>query len=450
MLLLGTQRINEQGHLEIGGCDAVELARQFGTPLYVLDEATFRQNMRDYRRAFDKRYPRNEIAYAGKALLCLAVARIVAQEGYDLDVASAGELYTALKAGFPPEKLVFHGNNKSLFELQMAVQHGVGRIVADNLLELEMLERVAAEAGKQVSILIRVTPGIDPHTHRFIRTGQADTKFGLNIRNGYALEGVRRALALPHLRVKGIHCHVGSQLLDTEAQERAVKIMVDFMHTLRKQLNYIVEELNIGGGLGIRYIESHQPPTFEEYAERIVGVLTQQLERRNLPYPTLLQEPGRALVGEAGVTLYTIGAIKQVPIHQPPGTRTYVAVDGGMSDNPRPQLYDAVYTALVANKANQPADTVVTIAGKHCETDILIRNVAIAQPEPGDILAVPSTGAYNYAMSSNYNRFPRPAMVLVNAGHAEVIVERETLDDLLAHDRIPERLRSEQPVMERA
>lgn len=445
MLLLGTQRINERGHLEVGGCDAVELARQFGTPLYVLDEAAFRQNMREYRRAFEKYYPYNEIAYAGKALLCMAVARIVAQEGYDLDVASAGELYTALKAGFPPEKLVLHGNNKSWEELRMAVHHNVGRIVVDNLLEIEMLEQVAAEAGKRVTVLIRVTPGIDPHTHRFIRTGQADTKFGLNIRNGYALEGVRRALASAHLQVKGIHCHVGSQLLETEAQERAVKIMVDFMHTLRKQLGYTVEELNIGGGLGIRYIESHRPPTFEEYAEKVVRVLVQQLERRNLPYPVLLQEPGRSLIGEAGLTLYTIGAIKQVPIHQPPGTRTYVAVDGGMSDNPRPQLYDAVYTALVANKANQPADTVVTIAGKHCETDVLIRNVAIARPEPGDILAVPSTGAYNYAMSSNYNRFPRPAMVLVNSGRAEIIVERETLDDLLAHDRVPERLMVEQP-----
>lgn len=445
MLLLGTQRINERGHLEVGGCDTVELAQRFGTPLYVLDEATFRQNLREYRRAFAQRYPYNEIAYAGKALLCMAVARIVAQEGYDLDVASAGELYTALKAGFPTEKIVFHGNNKSLQELEMAVQHDVGRIVVDNLLEIEMLERVAAQAGKQVTVLIRVTPGIDPHTHRFIRTGQADTKFGLNIRNGYALEGVRRALESPHLRVKGIHCHVGSQLLETEAQERAVKIMVDFMHTLRKQLGYVVEELNIGGGLGIRYIESHQPPTFDEYAERIVQVLTQQLERRNLPYPVLLQEPGRAIVGEAGLTLYTVGAIKEVPIHQPPGTRIYVAVDGGMSDNPRPQLYDAVYTAIVANKANQPANTVVTIAGKHCETDILIRNVAIAPPETGDILAVPSTGAYNYAMSSNYNRFPRPAMVLVHEGRAEVIVERETLDDLLAHDRIPERLQLQQP-----
>lgn len=440
MLLLGTQRINERGHLEVGGCDAVELVRRFGTPLYVLDEATFRQNMRDYRRAFEKRYARNEIAYASKALLCMAVARIVMQEGYDMDVASAGELFTALKAGFPPQKLVFHGNNKSLMELQMAVQHDVGRIVVDNLLEMDMLERVAAEAGKQVTVLVRVTPGIDPHTHRFIRTGQADTKFGLNIRNGYALEGVQRALASPHLVLKGIHCHVGSQLLDTEAQERATKIMVDFMHTLRKRLGYTVEDLNIGGGMGIRYIESHKPPSFDEYAERIVNTLTAHLDKRNLPYPTLLQEPGRSLIGEAGLTLYTVGAIKQVPIHQPPGTRTYVAVDGGMSDNPRPQLYDAVYTALVANKANQPANTVVTIAGKHCETDILIRNVAIAQPEPGDILAVPSTGAYNYAMSSNYNRFPRPAMVLVNNGRAEVIVERETLDDLLAHDRVPERL----------
>ncbi len=440
MLLLGTQTVNQHGHLTIGGCDVTELARSFGTPLYILDEMAFRNAMRGYKQAFDAIYPRNEIAYASKALLCSAVARIVAEEGYDMDVASAGELYTALQAGFPAHKLVLHGNNKSVQELAMALDHRIGRIVVDNLNELQMLERMAAERDIQAPILLRVTPGIDPHTHKYIRTGQADTKFGLNIRKGYALAGIEAALNCPHITLRGVHCHVGSQLLETDATVRAVRLMVDFIATVKRKFGIEMDELNIGGGLGIRYLESHEPPTYEEYAQRVVEILTAELDAKKLTWPTLLQEPGRALVGEAGTTLYEIGAIKDVPIRHAPGTRTYVTVDGGLSDNPRPQLYDAIYTAYVANKMDQPIDTLVTVAGKHCETDTLIPDTLIQRPSTGDLLAVLSTGAYNYAMASNYNRFCRPAMVLVRDGQADLIVRRETLEDLVRCDVIPSRL----------
>lgn len=439
-MLLGTQSINAQGHLEIGGCDTVQLAAEFGTPLYVVDEATIRANCRNYQSAFDKRYPQNRLYYASKAFLTLAMARIIEQEGWCMDVASLGELYVALQAGFPPERLGLHGNNKSYAELEMAVETGVGHIIIDNLLEIGMLGEVVAKMGRTVDVLVRATPGVDPHTHRLIRTGQADTKFGLNIANGSALEGVKRIVNTQGLRFKGIHCHIGSQLLETETHAQAVEIMLNLLKSIRDEVGIEVEELNIGGGLGVRYLSTHEPPDYDAFAEAITTPLKAALDAAGLPYPTLLQEPGRAMVGEAGTTLYTIGAIKTVPIQEEPGKRTYVAIDGGLSDNPRPQLYEAVYECLIANKADCPASECVTIAGKHCETDIMIWNTHIANPETGDTLAVQTTGAYNQAMASNYNRFLRPAVVLVNEGQADLIVARETLPQLVQNERIPERL----------
>lgn len=435
-MLLGTQRVNERGHLEIGGCDAVDLARRFGTPLYVMDEATIRKSCREYLGAFRARYPRTEVSFAGKAFLCKAICPIIDQEGLHLDVASGGELFTALAAGFPPDRINLHGNNKSPEELKMAVDARIGRIMVDNLYELDLLERAAAEAPAPVPVSVRVKPGIDPHTHRRIRTGQADSKFGLGISDGGALTAICRILATPRLAFRGIHCHVGSQLLDTETHVEKVRIMVDFLRAIRDETGVTAEELNIGGGLGIRYLSEHQPPALNDLADAVIAALVESLDRHGLGRPVLAQEPGRALVGEAGTTLYTIGAIKEVP-----GIRTYVGIDGGMSDNPRPQLYDAVYEAIVANKAAQPAEFVATVAGKHCETDTLISDVKIAHPEPGDVLAVQSTGAYNYAMASNYNRFTRPAVVLVNDGVADVIVRRETYQEVAARDEIPDRLR---------
>lgn len=440
-MLFGTQTINSNGHLEIGGCDTVGLAKQFGTPLYVMDEALIRQHCRAYIDSFKALYPESGIAFAGKAFLTAAMCRILDQEGMHLDVVSAGELYTALKANFPMERVFFHGNFKSEKELNMALENGVGRVVVDNLGELELLNTLAVEAGKKADIMFRLTPGIDPHTHKLIRTGQADTKFGLNIKDGSAMNAIKRALELPGIALHGIHCHVGSQCLDLDAHTAAIKIMVEFAKQMLDETGFAVEEINTGGGLGIRYTEGQVPPKIAEFAEIIIKTYIDALEEYGFPgRPRLIQEPGRSIVGTAGTTLYTVGTIKTVPITEDPGHRTYVAVDGGLSDNPRPALYGAVYDAFPANKANAQPTSVVTISGKHCETDTLILDTKLAELESGDILAVQCTGAYNYAMGSNYNRFSKPAVVLVANGNANLIVKRETLDDLVSHDLIPDSL----------
>ncbi|MEI6916317.1 MAG: diaminopimelate decarboxylase [Armatimonadota bacterium] len=439
-MLFGTQKILSNGHLEVGGCDVVSLAREFGTPLYILDEAFVRQRMREYRQAFESRYPKVAIAFAGKAFLTLTMAKIVEQEGLHLDVASAGELFTALSAGFPVEHIQMHGNNKSVQELEMALDNNVGRIIVDNLLEIDRIIEMAERRGVVPNLILRVAPGIDPKTHRRIQTGQEDTKFGFNIRNGSALEGARKCIESKAVHFSGIHCHVGSQLMDAESHQQAADIMCGCMRQIEDTTGQRVEELNMGGGLGIRYVETHHPISVDEYAGQVVTAVEDGLREYGLEAPILSQEPGRSIIGQAGITVYEVGAIKNVPIPEAPGTRTYVNIDGGMSDNPRPQLYDAVYEAFLANKADQPRNTTVRIAGKHCETDILIQETSIQEPEPGDILAVQGTGAYNYTMASNYNRLPRPAVVLVNNGQADIIVRRETLEDLVSQDVIPQRL----------
>ena len=433
-MLFGAQKVNSNGHLEIGGCDAIELAKQFGTPLFVMDEELIRQNCRDYLKSFRSRYENSAIAFAGKAFLTTAMCRIADQEGLYLDVASQGELYTALAAGFPMERVYYHGNFKTESDLRYALDQNVGRIVVDNLFELELLEKI----GRKADILLRLTPGIDPHTHWLISTGQADTKFGMNINDGTAMEALTRAIEADNLHLRGIHCHIGSQLLDTEAHTAAIGIMVA---QVCYDLGVELEEVNIGGGLGIRYVEKDNPPTIDEFAEVISGAFTKALEENGITHqPRLVQEPGRSIVGAAGTTLYTVGTIKRVPIVEEPGYRIYVAVDGGMSDNPRPALYGAVYTAVIANRADKEPSQVVTVSGRHCETDMLIQDARIAETEPGDVMAVQCTGAYNYCMASNYNRFMRPAIVLVRDGEADVIVRRERLDDLVSHDAIPDRL----------
>ena len=442
-MLLGSQRVNARGHLEIGGCDTTDLAREFGTPLYVMDEGQIRDNCRRYKAAFDARYPKNDVSFASKAFLNMAICKVIEQEGLSLDVASAGELYTAIQADFPPERILLHGNNKSLRELEMALEYGVGRVVVDNLPELRQLAALAKAQGKTQAILIRVTPGIDPHTHRRIRTGQEDTKFGLSIASGAALEAVTEALgAAPHVQITGLHCHIGSQLLDAHTHEQAIDVMVGFLRKVADATGWMPEDLDVGGGLGIRYLESQQPPSYEEFADSLVGALRTALDKYGVPEPNLLQEPGRALVGEAGVTLYTVGVIKKVAIPESPGTRTYVTIDGGLSDNPRPQLYDAVYETLVANRAGEAKSQTVRVAGKHCETDILIQEAALQTVETGDVLAVQSTGAYNYVMASNYNRFAKPACVFVRDGQADLVSRRETLDDVVRLDVVPGRLQA--------
>ena len=435
-MLLGTQRVNDAGHLEIGGVDVTALAAEYGTPLYIMDEANIRQKAREYLAAFRARYPKVEVSFAGKAFLCTGICKLIEQEGLRLDVASGGELYTALQAGFPVDRISLHGNNKSREELQMGLDARVGHIVVDNFYEIDLLTELATDAAHPQPILLRVAPGIDPHTHRRISTGQVDSKFGFGIASGAALTAISRVREIPGLELKGIHCHVGSQLLDTECHEASVGAMADLLIQVKRELGVEFEELNIGGGLGIRYLSDQQPPSVDEFADTIIGVLKRKLDEAGLAYPILLQEPGRYLVGEAGTTLYTVGSTKVVP-----DIRTYVCVDGGLSDNPRPTLYDAKYEAIVANKADQPHDRTYTVSGKHCETDLLFPDLALAGVEAGDLLAVQSTGAYNYAMASNYNRFRRPAVVLVNDGQADLLVRRETYEDLVAQDVVPERFR---------
>lgn len=441
MFFLGTQSINSQGHLEIGGCDTVELAQTFATPLIVMDEAHIRGQMRAMKAAFEAQDVNIHITYASKAFPCLAISQIAAQEGLWIDVASAGELLTALRADFPAERIIFHGNNKSDEELEMAVGAGIGRVIVDNFDELDRLDAICAQAERKQPIMLRLTPAVDAHTHRLIQTGRIDTKFGFNIDGGMARKGVEVALGKENLELLGVGCHIGSQILDAPFFTLAARLMVEFLAQVRDELGVQFPELDLGGGLGIRYLPEHAPPTMEEYAATLVGTVRENLEQFGLDMPNLAIEPGRSLVGEAGTTLYSVGTIKHIP-----NVRTYVSVDGGLSDNPRPALYEAKYFALNASKAAQEQSETVAIAGKHCETDVLIEEAQIASPERGDIVAVYSTGAYSYAMASNYNRFRRPAVVLVNEGQADLIIERETLEDVLAHDLIPERLRQNEAV----
>lgn len=437
-MLHGTMKINNHGHLEIGGCDTTDLAREFGTPLYVFDEATLRDRCRQYVKAAQAFNPRNQVAYAGKAFLTMAVCRVADEEGMALDVVSGGELFTALQADFPAERILFHGNNKSVDELRMALEAGVGRFIVDNLLELEWLDRLAAETRTRPNILLRVTPGIDAHTHAYIQTGQVDSKFGLGVAGGLAMQAIRQAKACRHIHLKGLHCHVGSQIFDLGTFQLAVQLMFRFLQQVRDEIGVVFEELDLGGGVGIPYKSGDPTLSPADFVQAVLRRVEEEAAQYGLPTPAVLFEPGRSIVAEAGTTIYTIGSIKEIP-----GVRKYVAVDGGMGDNPRVALYQAVYEAVVANKASDPPTEVVSVAGKCCESgDMLIWDISLPWVEPGDLLAVMCTGAYNYSMAGNYNRLPRPPVVSVLNGSAELWVERESYDDLVRNDRIPNRLKS--------
>jgi diaminopimelate decarboxylase len=436
VVLFGTQRVNDRGHLEIGGCDSLEIVSTYGTPLYVIDELLIRDNCKAFKRSFTSRYPHAHVAYAGKAFLCIGMAKIIAEEGLHLDVASGGELYTAIKAEFPIRDVAMHGNFKSEAELQLALEAGVGRVVVDSIFELDQLARLAKARGTVADILIRTAPGVDPHTHQKISTGQADTKFGLNITSGDALAAVKQALAYSSIRLRGLHAHVGSQLLDTEAHVTAADMLCQFLRAVRDQTGFVAEELILGGGLGIRYIPGDVPPSIDHFVATLIDAVKSGIHRYELAAPEIGVEPGRSIVGEAGTTLYSVGPVKEVPIQEAPGRRTYVSVDGGLSDNPRPLMYDARYQTCIANRAAAPATCRVRVSGKHCETDTLLPDVALADPQPGDILAVLSTGAYNQAMASNYNRFTRPPVVAVRDGQARLLVRRETYEDIVRGDVI--------------
>lgn len=435
MRLQGTMQINNQGHLEIGGCDVVGLADNFGTPLMIIDEVLLRENCRGYYQAFTQN-DGDGVLYASKAFLSTAVARIIQKEGLGLDVVSGGELTIALAAGFPPEKIFFHGNNKSALELKFALSCGVGRIVVDNLYEIELLEQISAAGGYRPSVLLRLAPGVDAHSHAYISTGQVDSKFGFNIFGGDALGAVKTVLKSPYLILKGVHCHIGSQIFELDAFRCAAQVMMDFLQEARNCTGWTAAELDLGGGLGVYYTSGDTPPTIEEYAEVIKDTVIQKCKEYDFPRPRLFVEPGRSIISPPGTTVYTLGSSKEIP-----GVRKYVAVDGGMTDNPRPALYQAEYEGIIANKAAAEPEEEVAITGRCCESgDMLIWDLAVPRIEPGDLLAVSCTGAYNYTMSSNYNALTRPAVILVRDSHAHIIVKRETWGDLIRLHCIPEHL----------
>ena len=398
MLVSRSLGINDQGRLTVGGCDAVELCKEFGTPLYVMDENAIRHNCQAFRESIEKYYDgKGRCLFASKAFTCLAMAKIIQQEGLGMDVVSGGELATAIRAGVDPKLLCFHGNNKTADELSYALEQGVGRIVVDNPDELGRLCRQARSLQKTADVLLRIKPGIDAHTHNFIRTGQIDSKFGFALENGEAMQAVRAVLREDCLRLRGVHCHIGSQIFEIDPFEHAAQVMLQFMARVRDEEGLVMEELNLGGGFGISYVTSDDAKPYEVFMQRVSSVIRSTCDDIGLPVPFIMIEPGRSIAGPAGTTLYTVGGVKEIP-----KVRNYVSVDGGMTDNPRYALYQADYTVLIANRMNEPADYKATIAGKCCESgDLLQENVMIPKPQPGDILAVCCTGAYNYSMSSH-------------------------------------------------
>jgi diaminopimelate decarboxylase len=421
--------VNANGHLAIAGCDLVDLAREFGTPLYVFDERTIREQCRAFVQEFRSRHPATRVYYASKANLFRALASVIVSEGLGLDVVSGGELAIALAAGAAPADVAFHGNNKSDEELRAAVDAGVGRVIVDNFHELALLNDIAA-GGERVAIALRVSPSIDPHTHGHTTTGILDSKFGFPIETGQAADAVQLAMAAPNLDLVGLHVHLGSPIFELEPYARASEVVVDFARKMEDTFGFEMREYSPGGGMAISYLEDTLAPPIADYAETVVSSLTDACGKFGLPVPTLSIEPGRSIVGRAGVALYTAGSRKQIP-----NLRTYVALDGGMADNIRPAIYGSRYTAQVANKPGAERSEVVTLAGKYCESgDILIRDITLPPLEAGDIVAIPAAGAYCTAMSSNYNAALRPPIVFLRDGKARLVRRRETFEDLMRPD----------------
>ncbi|MEB2263689.1 diaminopimelate decarboxylase [Priestia megaterium] len=430
MFLHGTSRINKQGHLEIGGVDTVELASNFGTPLYVYDVALIRQRARGFKETFEKYGVKAQVAYASKAFSTIAMVQVVHEEGLSLDVVSGGELYTALAADFPKERIHFHGNNKSRAELEMAIKEDVGCIVVDNFYEIALLQEITEQYQKKMPVLLRLTPGIEAHTHDYILTGQEDSKFGFDLQNGQADEAVRLVQDSKGLELLGIHCHIGSQIFETTGFIMATQKLFAKMKEWKQRIEFVPQVLNLGGGFGIRYTEEDQPIPVSQYVEVIIEEVKKQSKQLEVEIPEIWIEPGRSLVGDAGTTLYSIGSRKHVP-----NVREYVAIDGGMNDNIRPALYQAKYEAVIANRMNDESDELVSIAGKCCESgDMLMWDVHLPKANPDDLLAMFCTGAYGYSMASHYNRLPKPAVVFVEDGEAQLVVKRETYEDIVKND----------------
>lgn len=423
--------VNAEGHLTLGGVDTVALCEKYGTPLMLVDEDRVRENLRTYVRTMREAFGVGSFpCYASKALSFTGIYKIVAEEGAGIDIVSPGELYTASRAGFPLERGFFHGNNKTDADIRYACESGVGYFVVDNLEELAALEAVCAEMGREQKILLRLTPGIDPHTHAKITTGQVDSKFGIAIETGQAIEAVGTALACPHIRLVGYHCHVGSQCFDSQPFIDAAGIMLQFIADVRERYGAETEILNLGGGYGVRYIAAHPHIDIAENIRLVARRVNEVCEALGIPRPHILMEPGRSIVADAGVTLYTCGSVKTIT-----GYKSYVSIDGGMPDNPRYALYGSPYTVINASRADAETDLVATIAGRCCESgDLIQEDVSIARPVRGDRIAVLVTGAYNYSMASNYNRIPRPPIVLLSGGEDRLAVRRETYEDLVLCD----------------
>ena len=435
-----TLRINEKGHLEIGGADCVQLVERFGTPLYVMDEAYIRQMMRVYRDTLASAYKgKGIVLYASKAFSCQAIYRVADQEGIGCDVVSGGELYTALQAGFPAEKIYMHGNNKLAYEIGEALDAGIGCIVADAYLELDKIDAEAKKRGMVQSVLLRINPGVEAHTHAFVQTATTDSKFGFSVANGAAEEATKYALSKKNISLKGYHCHIGSQIFEKQSFVLAAQKCMDFAASMKQKCGFVLQTLNLGGGFGVWYTDEDRKISSDGYAEYLTALIQAVEEKataNDMPLPFLAIEPGRSIGGEAGVTLYTVGNIKDIP-----GVRKYLAIDGGMFDNPRYALYQSRYTPLLANRANDIPTEVVSIAGKCCESgDLIAVNVSLPKAETGDILAVLSTGAYNYSMAMNYNRNLIPPCVFVHNGQADYVVKPQTYADIVRNDCIPAHL----------
>ncbi|MGM0897471.1 MAG: diaminopimelate decarboxylase [Bacillota bacterium] len=430
MHLYGTQSINGKGHLTIGGVDTVDLAAQYGTPLFVYDIALFRERAQAFQQTFENEQINYQVAYASKAFSGIAIYQVAAQEGLSLDVVSDGELYTAIQSGFPREKIHFHGNNKSQKEIDMAFDEEIGCIVVDNFHEINLLKKTAEQRKQKMKVLLRVTPGIEAHTHDYITTGQEDSKFGFDLNNGQADRAFKETYGHDYLELIGLHCHIGSQIFDTGAFQMASEKLLLKMAEWKEEHSYTCTVLNLGGGFGIRYTEEDAPLEPAVYVKDMIHTVKTASQEAGFPVPEIWIEPGRSLIGDAGTTLYTIGSTKEVP-----DTRRYAAVDGGMSDNIRPALYGAKYSSLIANRAEDQASEVYTIAGKCCESgDKLIEEAQLPEVSAGDLLAVFCTGAYGYSMASNYNRITRPAVVFVEEGKHQLVIRRESFEDLIKNE----------------
>ena len=417
-------------HLHIGGIDVIDLANKYGTPLFVYDVNKIRNNARSFVSAFKKHDVNFKVSYASKAFSTVAIIQVMKQEGLNIDVVSEGELYTAIKADFPRENIHMHGNNKSIEELELAIDEKIGCIVVDNFYEISLLEGLLEEKDETINILLRMTPGIEASTHDYILTGQEDSKFGFDLESDQADNALKKLINHPRLNVKGVHCHIGSQIFDADGYILTIQKLVERIKKWKTDYDFTTEVLNVGGGFGIQYTDEDQPLSIETFVDTIVQEVKKEVNEKDLNMPEIWIEPGRAIVGEAGITVYTVGSIKDIP-----GIRKYVSIDGGMTDNLRPALYNAKYNAVIANKLNEPNHELVSIAGKCCETgDMLIWDLNVPTIESGDYLAVLSTGAYGYSMANNYNRFPKPAVVFVEDGKDKLVVKRETTEDLIRYD----------------